>query len=234
MMAVFCLSFDLFRKAVFRVQTDRYEKWYIVTIFLVPLGYNWIPFIGNAYGLNGGILCWIRQRNFTGDCSVFEYGLALQFVLYWVPWAVGMTGILVASVWALIVTRMRRYAYEGTFDPTQFHYRSKLEKEVRHYQIYPIVYFLIKILQPLRLIVEGAGGPSFVFYVIHDVTEGLEGALIGIGFLLSYICRRELWWRGNLQTAFSSSKGRGRLETYGAILDSNVTDSLAVSQNAKT
>ena len=71
MMAVFCLSFDLFRKAVFRVQTDRYEKWYIVTIFLVPLGYNWIPFIGNAYGLNGGILCWIRQRNFTGDCSVF-------------------------------------------------------------------------------------------------------------------------------------------------------------------
>ena len=225
-MAIYCLTFDLFVKAVFQWQhTEKYEKWYVAIIFLLPFTFNWVPFINQAYGVSGAV-CWIRDRNET-DCTLFLYGVVLQFALYWGPFLVALLCILVACIWALVVTKKRRLSYNGTFDPGEHHIKLQLEKDVRHYQLYPVVYLLITIIQPVRLILAAVEPPGYVLslYILHGVLEGLEGVLICLAFLLSYVMRKELWWRGGLRAAISSIKSRERVSTYNAI-QVDTTDSL--------
>ena len=222
MMAVFCLTYDMFAKAVFqRIQTEQHENRYVVTIFLIPFVFNWIPYINDAYGFNGAAICWIKEKN--NNCTIFPFGLTLQFLLFWVPFLLGMFCVLAASIFALVVTRRRRYAYSGTMDPSDIYFRRQLEKDVRYYQLYPVVYILINIISPVRLIITAIQRPIFIVYIIHHSVSGLEGAVICLGFLLSYLLRKELWWRGNLQSVFYSSKGRA--ETYHVTQDC-ATDSL--------
>lgn len=226
-MAIYCLTFELFVKAVFQqLNTEKYEKWYVIIIFLLPFTFNWLPFINEAYGINGAV-CWIRARD--ENCTLFPYGIAMQFGLFWAPFFVSMICILAACIWALVVTKRRRLSYNGTFDPGEHHFKNQLEKDVHHYLLYPVVYLLINLVQPVRLIIAAKVESlhnTLPFYLIHSVVQGLEGAMICLAFLLSYIARRELWWGGGLRAAIFSIRTRDRVTTYNAIQESDVTDSL--------
>ena len=66
------ITFTLLMTAVFHKNVARLERLYIVLIFVIPLTFNWIPFIGNSYG-DVGNSCWIRSVNYD-DCSLHRLG----------------------------------------------------------------------------------------------------------------------------------------------------------------
>ena len=57
-LAISCLTIELLRKAVFlQLKTGKLELVYLAIIFIFPFSFNWIPFIGNTYGL-ARATCW--------------------------------------------------------------------------------------------------------------------------------------------------------------------------------
>ena len=77
------ITFTLLMSAVFHKNVARLERLYVVLIFVLPVTFNWIPFIGNSYG-DAGNSCWIRSVNYD-DCSPHRLGEIFRIVVWYVP-----------------------------------------------------------------------------------------------------------------------------------------------------
>ena len=202
LMAITCLTFDLFIKVMFRRITTRRTEWiYVLLIFISPLLHTWIPFINDAYGIDGA-WCWIRQ--FNKDCTRFIFGLVLQIVLYWVPLYIIAISILVAYMVARVKTSTRLGVYLGKFDPKERKLREQLMKEVRQYQLYPLIFLVVNILPFASTIAEAVSNDRngiFILGVFHALCFGLQGAMITLAFALDSDTRRHLN-RKSIESAF--------------------------------
>lgn len=216
LMAIACLTFDLFVKVMFkRATTRRTEQAYVLLIFVSPILHTWIPFIKNAYGISGA-WCWIRPYN--EDCSRFIFGLVLQFALYWVPLYIIAGCILVAYLIARIKASVRLDVYRGKFDPRERKLREQLLKEVRQYQLYPLIFLIVNIPPVVARIAKAVDNqrPFFVLGVLQALCLGLQGALITLAFALDPDTRMHLHQK-RMKTAFlGMCTKHERAKTYAA------------------
>lgn len=225
LLAICCLTIDIYIKAVYEKVCPISFKIYIIIILVLPLLVNWIPFIGDAYGLNG-VICWIRDVKYINstECTRFQLGIIYQFACYWIPFYIAMLCIVVATLRAWIVIKRRRYAYNGIFDPTEQHNRLHVLKEIRQYQLYPLVFTLLKVFQPIRQITDAIYGHIFPLHIIHFAVFSLQGALISLTFLFQLAKQKELRIRDSVRANIVNKDNFG--VTYEAIIEKNMTDSL--------
>ena len=192
LMAITCLTFDLFVKVVFKWQTTiRMEVIYVLVIYISPVLHTWIPFIDNAYGI-AGAWCWIKQYN--DDCSRFVFGLVLQFVLYWLPVYVIGTLNLVAYIIARVKAAKRLNNYGGRFDPNNRKNREILLKEVDRYKLYPLIFIVVNFFPLITRIAEASDNQQLIFIlgILHALCIGFQGTLIALAFALDKDTRRDL------------------------------------------
>ena len=218
LMAITCLTFDLFVKVVFKWQTTiRMEVIYVLVIYISPVLHTWIPFIDNAYGI-AGAWCWIKQYN--DDCSLYVFGLVLQFVLYWLPVYVIGTLNLVAYIIARVKATKRFNYYGGKFNPQDRTNREILLKEVDQYKLYPIIFIIVNFFPLVTRIAEASKNHQLIFIlgILHSLCIGFQGTLIALALALDKDTRRDLKCSrikaAFIQTCTTCSKRRQSVNQY--------------------
>lgn len=236
LIAIACLTFDLFVKAVFlHFHTERFEIVYLLLIFIFPFSFNWIPFIHHTFGL-GGTYCWIIQYN-NRNCSDFNnFGLALRFGLLWIPFYLVMTIVVIAYVISLIKARRRIRQYSN-LSQSEHTMKELLHSEIRQYQFYPFILSIVFSVALAARIVEATNHHNNLFWlrVLQIIVLAIQGPLITIVFTLDYDTRKQMCNYQSVRSAFFHlfciCKSQ-RVQEYDAIVcDRNPHDSLIDTQN---
>ena len=203
-LAILCLTIDFFVKSVFlKFHTERYEIVYALAIFILPFTFNWVPFLGNTYGY-GGTNCWIKQYKDMNCSETDVLGLAFRFGLYWVPFYIIMTFVIIAYFVSLIKARRRITQYSAT-SPTFSEQTIKelLLSEVRQYQLYPFIMIVIFSLGIVSRIAEAVddGKNFFALRVFHVIVMAIQGPVIAIVFTMDYDTRKQICNPRQIRTA---------------------------------
>ena len=122
------ITFTLLMTAVFHKNVMRLERLYVTMIFLLPLTFNWIPFIGNSYGEAGG-WCWIRTFNYD-DCTRHHLGEIFAIVLWDVPFFSILIVLIPTYLFTIVYATRERYKRNTYHDPQTERIRKNLIKDV--------------------------------------------------------------------------------------------------------
>ena len=245
LLAVCCLTLDLFIKVVFiKFDTGRFEPIYCLVIFAIPLTFNWIPFVTQAYGPSGAI-CWIRETKRT-NCTELDYGyVSLRIFLYWLPFTIILLAIILAYCVIFAKTRKQLKAYSGNFNPVENTTRQLLYHEVRWYLIYPVLLLFSYIGAIILRVAEVINTEEkfFTLRIIHVLAISLQGVAMALVFALDYDTRKQLIQYNSVKAAcynlFCCWKQREVTE-YEAIrvptdsLNSKTTSNKTMNQNSST
>ena len=198
LMAITCLTTDLFVKVVFKWETTkRMEIFYVSAIYLSPILHTWVPFTVDAYG-RAGAFCWIKHFENYVNCTQHIPGTIMQFVFYWIPLYIIGTLILVAYVRARIKASNRLNMYRGKYDPNTRLNQEKLLKEVDQYKYYPIIYIVINFPPVVARLVDLANieyrEVTLFLGLLHAFCIGLQGTLIALAFALDKDSCRKIKW----------------------------------------
>ena len=231
-MAISCLTIELLRKAVFlQLKTGKLELVYLGVIFVAPFLFNWIPFTGNAYGL-ARATCWIKEVEYPNCTQKVPLGIACRFALYWVPFYIVLGGIFVAFVCVRVVIYRRKRAFKGQYNPSEQQFIEFLEKEISHYQWYPIIFIVWNFFPILVRAIEAVHSDEtfFELRIAQVFVSGLQGAIISLAYALDYDTRMELSRPSNIKAAvFSLFTKERKVEEYHPISEPHLTDSLRQS-----
>ena len=192
-MAIFFIMMDIFIKIVTFKNTERLEWVYVVLIYVLPLVLiSWIPFIKDSYGPAGPI-CWIRSKNLT-DCSPFAFGIALQFILYFVPLYTLMAIILILLVTSILLLRKKSKSWAGTYDHSSAQLKLKMQMEVRPLFIYPAIIIFANIPSCINRIIQitSPEQQQLWLWYLSVSTFKLQGVLITMAFIMDRETRRKL------------------------------------------
>ncbi len=187
-----CIAINVILVVVFHHETKKLEIVYVLLIFVLPLTFNWIPFVHGAYGV-AGPWCWIRSHH--DDCSKFEYGVALQVTLWYAPF---YTLLLVMFViYAIVLVKLRRdsYHWASRYDPLAQKQREEIRNEVKLLLWFPIIYFASSTF----LLVNGIQGatsnePVLALVILAAITFPLRGGFITVAFTLDPETFKRLKW----------------------------------------
>lgn len=224
MMAIFCLTVDLFLKVVLQLfPTKMLEILYINSIIVIPLLVSGIPFIGGTYG-QADAWCWISaiKNNTCSEYSVL--GQVYRFVLWWVPVTALMVTMVVFYIWARVKAHKQLRLYDGKYDPGTKHAKEMLLVEIRTYQFYPIVFIIMNLI-PLASRIAEAISQSQTFYylrLLHAIFISIQGAVISLAFALNSEIRAELTNPTKIKGALIRlwcCKKKGQIREYEVIPD---------------
>ena len=182
------LTFTLLMTAVFRKNVARLEGLYIALIFVFPLTFNWIPFINNSYG-RFGPWCWIRSINYN-DCSDFQFGVILQYVLWYVPFFIIMMVVIPTYLITIVYIAKQRCCKtekEVVEDRAGERLKRQLHKEVwRPILFFPFGVLFFNVFPLLRLIYDTiyTGDPSFTIWLLNVIFSPLQGGYIALIYVL--------------------------------------------------
>ena len=76
----------------------------LISILVLPLLFDWIPFVTNSYGPEKGSLCWIYKVK--SDCSTQTAGLVEQIMLWDVPF--GLVAVLTLVLFVATLCLLKR------------------------------------------------------------------------------------------------------------------------------
>lgn len=237
MLAISCLTFDLFRKAVFlQLRTGlKHEIAYLIVIYLIPFSVNWIPFVTNTYGL-ARATCWIKEVEFPNCTKKLTEGIVYRFVLYWVPFYIVLLGIFIAWIVARVVAYRRKRAFKGQHNYSEQQFTEYLDKEISQYQWYPILFIIWNLFPIIVRALEAAHQEMkyFEIRVAEIIVLGLQGTLISLVYTLDHDTRVQLSRPNNIKSAILSFFTKGRkVEDYHVIPEPNLTDSLKYALDVK-
>lgn len=189
--AVTCITVHLFLCAVVKVRLEKLEPVYVVIIFLLPLGFNWIPFIQLAYG-RAGAWCWIRSDN--DNCAPFAFGKVLRLVLWYVPLYVILIILIILYIVILIKVHRARRHWVGSYDPNSERLKAQMEEEVAPIVWYPLIYLVLNLIPFINRIHNFAqpDDPNLVLWYLHALTYPLTGGFIALAFTLDPKTRKRL------------------------------------------
>ena len=222
-MAFTAITFTLLMTVVFHKNTSRLEWVYVVMIFLSPLLFNWIPFIGDTYGQSGA-WCWIRNVNYDDNCTEHGFGTVLQYVLWYIPAYVLLFVLVLVYIFIIICVvrqKMRKYDNEETIKV-----QNTLHQEVLPLLFYPIGLFLLNVF-PLANRVQASlttDDPIRALWVLHAVFSPLQGGYIALVYILDRDTLKRLTGR-NLLVYFRRDDG---VKEYPASVDDR-TESVSQS-----
>ena len=193
LIAICCITVNLMLTVMFHKHTERLEILYFVLIFIFPLTLNWIPFIEQAYG-DAGPWCWIRIEN--DDCSKFEFGIYLQFILWYIPLYVGFASLTMIYIIILYKLHKDRHRWERTYNPDDAKkMKEQMEKEVRPLLWFPLGYLLLYIIPLINRIYNSATGePTLALWLLTAISLPLEGGFISLAFTLDPETLKRLRW----------------------------------------
>ena len=195
LMAVVCITSNLFVNAILNKRTDRLERLYVVLTFALPLAISLIPFIHHSYG-SAGVWCWIRSRS-EDNCSIFVYGTILQYTLLYIP--VVITLVVIFVIWLLIKCKLARNKrrWAGRYDHQAELVKAQIRREVEPLVWYPLVFIILNLV-PLANRIQGAVSPSnpvLGLWVVTAICLPLQGGLFALTFTLHPSNLRSLRWR---------------------------------------
>ena len=181
------ITFTLLMTAVFHKNVMRLQPLYVTMIFLLPLTFNWIPFIGDSYGEAEGGWCWIRTVNYD-DCTKHRLGEIFAIVL----WDVLFFSILIVLIptYLFTIVYATRERYRNTqqniyHDPQTDRIRKNLIKDVWRILFFPFGVILLNIFVLVITVYNsmGAVAPRIV-QLLHGAFGPLQGGYIALVYIL--------------------------------------------------
>ena len=190
LMAVACLTTNLFLHAVVTRSKGYLELVYLPTIFMVPFLFTWIPFLNGAFG-QAGSWCWIREK--TDNCERFTIAIYFRFVLWYIPLNIILFILVVIYIIITYKISKRNKRWDGNFDPMMRKRRLKMQKDVRPLIWYPLIYFLLHLIPLASRITDAVNStPFYPLWIIYAITVPLQGGFIAIAFTLDIKTLRRL------------------------------------------
>ena len=204
------ITFTLLMTAVFHKNVARLERVYVVLIFIIPLTFNWIPFINDTYG-RFEEYCWIRTTNFD-DCSEHKFGYIVQTVL----WNVHFYTFLVLSISTyaviIVVTAWQRWHWRGKIG-----HDSKIDtlKKTLNEEVWPLLFFpfgvvALNILPLVKKVYDAIyiNKPSYKLHLASAAISHLQGGYIALVYTLNRDTLRQLTYRNLVATLCMRRRGR--------------------------
>ena len=180
------ITFTLLMTAVFHKNVARLEALYVVLIFVLPLTFNWIPFINNAYG-KAGPWCWIRNLNYD-DCTDFQFGIILRNVLLSVPLYIVVIALIATYVFIIIYLVYQQYCKRGggIHDSDIERLKNRLNEQVWPLLFFPFGVVLLNIVPLINRIYfsVNVNNPSYVLWILGAILSPLQGGYIALVYVL--------------------------------------------------
>ena len=175
--------------------TEKFEILYILSIFVLPLVFNWIPFINNTYGL-AGPWCWIRNVD-VNSCERLVFGQALQLGLWYVPVYIILTFWFLLYLAILCKLRGNSKRWKGIANDVDDHRNKIFKSETLYLLVYPIIDFIMYTPFLIARIVGWADPvhpvPDALLY-IAIIFFSLQGGVTALAFMLGSDTRQRLRW----------------------------------------
>ena len=111
-------------------------------IFVIPLLFNWVPFMFAAYG-RAGPYCWIRGQE--EDCSPFRTGVVLQIALWYAPVALFVILLFLAYIAicaTVVVQSLRPTGGEVVEAERNRSFERQRRTEVLRIVVYPVIFLV--------------------------------------------------------------------------------------------
>lgn len=214
-LALCCLTFNVFLNAVVDKWLTRLEAVYIFLPYLLPFLWVWIPFINHSFG-NGEAWCDIRP--IESDCSRYLIGDIMRFVLWYVPLYILCIAMLVAALVAAYMIHRNSKLWYGIHDPFKEEKTNMLKSNVRPLIWYPVLYSILNVFSVANQ-VDVAIDPTntvLVLWYLHVLTSPLRGAVIALAYALDHDTRRRLNWT-QLKTALRLCYRGDDVDEYSAV-----------------
>ena len=221
------ITFTLLMTAVFHKNVARLEGVFVALIFVLPLTFNWIPFINDSYG-RFGPWCWIRSLNYS-DCSEHQFGIVLQYVMWNAPFMIILVILLPTYFFTIAyIARHKCCLREKKVvnDPEL----DRLKKHLRNEIWWPLLFFPLGVIFlnffPLvRQLYDAANpdNPSYPIWLLNVIFSPLQGGYIALVYVLDGGTLKRITY-GNIKATLSR---RETVSEYPAESD-GVTDSVAV------
>jgi hypothetical protein len=199
------ITFTLLMTAVFHKNVMRLEPLYVVMIFVLPLTFTWIPFVGNSYGEIEG-RCWIRNFNYD-DCT--EHPLGEVFII--VLWNVPLFSILIVLIPVYLFTiayatreRCRKTKNNSYYDdPEMERLRKNLIKDVWRILFFPFGLIFLNLFVIVTTVYNstGSAAPRSV-ELLHGAFSPLQGGYIALVYILDGDTLRRLTY-SNIRAAMT-------------------------------
>ena len=157
------------------------EACYVLVPVLFPLLFAWVPFIHDAYGLEGAS-CWIRELD--DNCTQIYPGLVEQYALWHAP------VLLVCFIDSIHITAIfvilckRACATQQTPDPV---YKNTLKENIP-LLVYPILYQCFALVSVgLQIHKTVTLEVHHVLWMTHAVIPPLRGLLVAVVYIIYLI-----------------------------------------------
>ena len=221
LLAVCILTLDILLKlkveAPSRYETKFFEVLYVGTIFLVPLTFNSVPFVFDAYG-NAGEWCWIK--NSLGNCTAWEIGVIFQFSLWWGPLFAILLGLMVVYFGIVFQLQWEKKRWRGKYDHDEQMIRKNIRKEIRSIFWFPIIFIIFNVF-PLANRIQNAVDqtPILALWIMHAVVSPLQGGFIALAYSLDPETRKRLNW-ADICASFRNfmKQDQGKVKEYTAVV----------------
>ena len=182
----FWLTFYLFMFAVFSKDLYPLEPLYVITSIIIPILFDWIPFVNGLYGV-AGAWCWIKD--WDGNCpnNKIMLGTIEQYAFEYVPGGLLFLIDLILIIVTIGVLLYRSYCWpvKTEYDPLlerQAERQKKAFKEILPLTLYPII-FMILFLPSLIQRIYGAIVPEtqrYFLFVLQAVTIPGYSLFVGV------------------------------------------------------
>jgi hypothetical protein len=204
------ITFTLLMTAVFHKNVAHLERLYVVLIFVFPLTFNWIPFVGNSYG-KAGLWCWIRNVNYD-DCTQHNLGEIFRYVLWHVP----LFGLLLVMIptYLLLIVYVARQRFCKLKKSTKMSHDPEMERLRKHIneEVWPILFFPIGVVFcNIFILIDTFNSltntePSYAIWILHGIFGELQGGYIALIYVLDRSTLKRLTY-SNIKAAITRAKG---------------------------
>ena len=203
------ITFTLLMSAVFHKNVAHLERLYVVLIFILPLTFNWIPFIGNSYGL-AGLWCWIRNVNYD-DCTQHHLGKIFRDVLWHVPFF-GLLFVMIPT-YLLTIAYVARQRFCKLEKYTKMSQDTEVERLRKHTneEVWSILFFPFGVVFcNLFIFIDTFYSftntdPSYVIWILHGIFGELQGGYIALVYVLDRDTLKRLTY-SNVKAAITRVK----------------------------
>ena len=203
------ITFTLLVSGVFRKNVARLERLYVILIFVLPLTFNWIPFIGNSYG-RAGAWCWIKSVNFD-DCSEHRLGEIFSTVLWNVPFFTLLFAMVSTYLFTIVYVARQRFCNRRkktkiSYNPEMERLKEHLNKEVWPILFFPFGVILLNIPTFINALFSFTGTPpSYAVWIFHSMFAELQGAYTVLIYVIDRKTLRRLTY-SNIKAAITRAR----------------------------
>lgn len=209
---VVCMTINIILVVRGFSNTSKFEKWYHVLSWILPIFWSGLPFIGHQYG-SAGVWCWIKR-----DATLFRFGT------WYVPVYVLILFLAFAYLYVFVKVLKQSGRWSGTYNAQTQHDNVMLVKEVKPLAAFPLIYLLMTIPTTIYRIDDAVHPqqlPSYVLLIVSSICNPLVGCLNAIAFA----------FYGEIHALLKWSKIKSAWKSRFAASTTNVTHNYDVSEN---